>query len=230
MKWTITWLGAMTLIVSACGGGSSSVSTDHSVQAEALFNQGIESYKQRDYDKARQSLLQASTSKQLSTSQRTTLHKHLAFIYAIQKQNTEATDEFLKAFTLDDGFTLDKAEMGNPYWTPAFEDAQKQFALLSIGGNDLFVMAKDHYEKRNYDEALKYFKLTLKKIDLSLDNKVQSYKYLAFIYAIQKKTDASKEAFEKAFYLNKKFELDKGEYGNPIWTPLFDAVKKDKSK
>ncbi|MBX7150545.1 hypothetical protein K1X84_02810, partial [bacterium] len=194
------------------------------------FNQGIESYKQRDYDKARQSFTQASTSKKLSTAQMVTLHKHLAFIYAIQKQNAEAADEFLKAFTLDKSFTLDKAEMGNPYWTPAFEDAQKQFGLLSISGNDLFATAKDHYEKRNYDEALKYFNVILKKIDLALDNKIQSYKYLAFIYAIQKKTDASKDAFKKAFHLNKSFELDKGEYGNPIWTPIFDEVKKSMSK
>ncbi|NUM82033.1 tetratricopeptide repeat protein [bacterium] len=230
MKWLITWSCACTLIFSACGGSSSTISTDNSVNAEALFNQGLESYKQRDYDKARYSLLQASTSKKLSSGQMIQLHKHLAFIYAMQKQNSEAADEFLKAFTLDKDFTLDKAEMGNPFWTPAFEDAQKQFGLLSISGNDLFVTAKDHYEKRNYDEALKYFNTTLKKLDLSLDNKVQSYKYLAFIYAVQKKTDAAKEAFKKAFHLNKKFELDKGEYGNPVWTPIFDEIKKEMSK
>jgi len=212
------------VVVFACGGGVQAVDPNAGKTGDTSLNEGLQYYKVREYDKAK-ALLNQSLGLNLSRPNCIAAHKHLAFIAAIQSDSSEATRQFFEALKLDKDFTLDKAEMGNPYWTPALESAQKQYGLLTQDSAELFKMGKSLYEKREYVESQKYFDAALAKYDLSFDNKVQSYKYLAFIYSIQKKNDYAVTAFRNAFKLDKHFELDKGEYGNPLWTPLFEQAK-----
>lgn len=227
----ITLLFAGIIFFTGCGGAKSTTKEKPETPAvpkkpsgKPQLEKGMELYKARDYEGAKKNL-RSATDLDLSKSERTQAYKHLGFIFAMQKNQAEATKAFFDAFTSDDGFELESAEMGNPAWTPAYEAAQKQFTLASASGNDLLSKGKDAYSKRNYDEALSYLETAVKKTDLEGNKRADAYKLLAFAYALRKRPVDAKNAFRKAFEVNKNFELDKSEYGNPVWTPLYDEVK-----
>ena len=190
---------------------------------------GLDAYKIRDYEKAKTSFLLA-TKQKLSKNELITAHKHLAFIYAVQGNTDVAYKEFTEAFKLNKSFNLDKSELGHPAWTPAFEWAQKESALLNASGSDLFDDGKTFYLKRDHAGAKRSLEAAVNKEDLKTSKKVEAFKLLAFIYAIQNNSSQAKNAFRKAFELDNAFQLDKAEYGNPVWTPLYDEVKKQFKK
>lgn len=236
-KWIFT-ITALTLI-SACGSsGSKTITekkttetkkTETKTDFSKVLNEGIEFYKSRTFDKAK-SNFQSVIAGKVSKDQLISAHKYLAFIFAVEKNAAEAKNQFTAAFTLDKNFELDKSEMGNPVWTPAFEDAKKELTLTLMSGQECFNQGKQFYTDRNYAESIKYLEMALSRKDLSKDNQIMTHKFMAFIYAIQKHPDKAKKSFRKAFEINKQFELDKSEYGNPAWTPLYDEIKKEFQK
>lgn len=193
---------------------------------DELLNTGLRLYQERRYDKAKETLLGITNTRKLSKERMILLNKHVAFIFALEKNQKKATEYFLNAFQCDKNFLLEKAEIGNPYWMPAYEDAKKQFEQSQMNAEDLFALGKKAYTERNYDEALSLLESALRKTGLQKNKTVECHKLTAFIFAIQKKPDKAREAFQKAFAIDKNFELDKGEYGNPVWTPVYDEVKK----
>lgn len=199
------------------------------INADDALKNGIEAYKVRDYEKAKSSLHKA-TQQKLSKSNLVSAHKHLAFIYSIQGNADEAYKEFSKAFKLDKKFKLDKSEAGHPAWTPSFQWAQKESALINAKGSELFDEGKDYYSKRDNTNAIRSLEAAVSKEDLKTSRKVEAYKLLAFIYAVDRNPAQAKLAFKKAFGLDNSFQLDKSEYGNPVWTPLYDEVKKQFQK
>lgn len=209
--------------------GKEKTKTEKKAVADNSFQAGLDAYKARDYEKAR-GLLVKATQQQLSTDDVVSSHKHLAFIYALQGNHDGARKEFAKAFKLDKGFELDKSELGHPAWTPAFERVQKEFALTNAKGSDLFDDGEEFYSKRDYENAIRSLEAAVEKDDLKTVKKVAAYKLLAFVYAIKKNPAKAKDAFRKAFKLDNTFELDKSEYGNPVWTPVYDEVKKQIQK
>jgi outer membrane protein assembly factor BamD (BamD/ComL family) len=212
------------LALSGCASSSSSSGSASGEDAAALLSEGLQAYQSRNYDLAKDKLT-AVTTRKATRNQQITAFKHLAFIHAIQQNPREAKRQFLKAFYLDKDFVLDRAELGNPYWMPAFMSASKQFAFAQSSGSELYQNGKTAYEKRRYDDAINYLETAVEKKDLDTGLKVDAYKLLAFIHAVNKQPAEAKADFRRAFQLNKYFELDKSEYGNPVWTKLFDEVK-----
>jgi Tfp pilus assembly protein PilF len=194
-----------------------------------LLQSGIDAYKAREYDKAKD-LLSKAVKEKISNDDQLTAHKHLAFINALQGNADGAYKQFMRAFKLDKGFELNKSETGHPAWTPAFERAKKEAAILYAKGADLFENGKSSYSKREYDNAVKFLEAAVSKEDLKVSKKVEAYKFLAFIYAVQKNPSKARTAFTHAFKLDKEFQLDKSEYGNPVWTPLYEEAKKQFTK
>ncbi len=200
--------------------------TEPKIDYTATLTEGIEQYKNRTFDKAKEQLLKITSGK-ADKPQLVASHKYLGFIFAIEKNSREAKKHFHEAFVIDKNFELDKSEMGNPVWTPSYEEAKKEFAMTQMTGTEFFNLGKQMYAERKYDESLAYFESAASKKDLSTDNRIQSYKLTAFIYSVKKQPDKAKMAFRKAFEINRQFELDKSEYGNPVWTPLYEDVKKE---
>lgn len=194
-----------------------------------FLQSGIDAYKARDYEKAKDHLTKAVKAK-LSNDDMVSAHKHLAFIYALQGATDAAYKQFAKAFMLDKGFELDKSELGHPAWTPSFERAQKEAALTNASGSDLFAEGKKFYNKREYTKASKSLEAAVNRDDLKISKKTEAYKLLAFIYAIEKNPGQARAAFVNAFKLDKDFRLEKSEYGNPVWTPIYDEVQKQFQK
>lgn len=228
----ITAFAVMILLIVGCSSketvksrSAAPVKKEEKAISDNALQNGINAYKARDYEKAKGQFLKASEQK-ISKSDLIQAYKHLAFIYALQNNTDGAYKEFMKAFKLDKSFDLDKSELGHPSWTAAFERAKNESNLLYAKGSDLFDTGKDYYGKRDYANAVRYLEAAVTKDDLKNVKKVEAYKLLAFTYAIQKNTAQAKEAFKNAFKLDPNFQLDKSEYGNPFWTPLYDDAKK----
>lgn len=57
---------------------------------------------------------------------------------------------------------------------------------------------------------------------------VSALKYLAFSYCVTARQTLCRQQFEKALKLDPTFDLAPGEGGHPLWSPVFDRVKKAK--
>jgi hypothetical protein len=106
---------------------------------------------------------------------------------------------------------------GNPI-VPASQPPSDQGALKD--GIDL-------YNKGAYNEAIK--RLTVPEMSsASKADRVQALKYTAFSYCVTSRQTLCRQQFEKAFKLDPSFDLQPGEHGHPLWTPMFEKAKKTK--
>ena len=224
MKYLLISLVLGTSIISS--GCSTLGLSGKKYDSDSIFTQGVEAYQARQYDRAK-TLLSKAAYQNLPQSKLIETSKNLAFIHALQGNKILAIQHFLKCFELDHDFELDKAELGHPAWTPAYEEAQRQASVKYASANDLFEQGKDAYTKRNYTEAESLLLSAVGKTELKKDRKVEAHKFLAFIFAVQQRSGDARAQFRRAFELDKNFKLDKAEYGNPVWTPLYEAVKKE---
>lgn len=82
-----------------------------------------------------------------------------------------------------------------------------------------------HYENGNYPEAYHNLQRALNK-GLNWDaDKVQAYKYLAFVDCASGRERACRENFARALALDPNLELTAAEAGHPAWGPAFRSVK-----
>jgi hypothetical protein len=85
----------------------------------------------------------------------------------------------------------------------------------------------DLYNKGAYNEAIKKFNAP-EIANLSKADRLQAYKYSAFSYCVTSRQVQCRQQFEKAFKLDASFNLQPGEHGHPLWTPMFEKAKKAK--
>jgi hypothetical protein len=106
---------------------------------------------------------------------------------------------------------------GNPI-LPAAQPTPEQSALKD--GIEL-------YNKGAYNEAIK--RLTVPDMaNGSKAERVQALKYTAFSYCVTSRQTLCRQQFEKAFKIDPSFDLQPGEHGHPLWTPMFEKAKKAK--
>jgi Tfp pilus assembly protein PilF len=94
-------------------------------EAHVLFASGLRQYEAGEYAEAAESLNAALTSG-LPARERTSAHKHLAFIYCSAELEPACASEFRKALIADPGMELDDAEAGHPVWGPVFRHVQAE--------------------------------------------------------------------------------------------------------
>lgn len=83
------------------------------------------------------------------------------------------------------------------------------------------------YNRGAYNEAIKH----LGSSEISTGSKatqVLALKYMAFSYCVSSRQTLCRQAFEKAFRIDPAFDLQPGEYGHPLWGPMFAKAKKAK--
>jgi Tfp pilus assembly protein PilF len=81
-----------------------------------------------------------------------------------------------------------------------------------------------HYEEGNYRSAVRRLQFALEE-GLTLQDRVQAHKYLAFISCVSGQQLTCREEFAIALDLDPKFELTAAEAGHPMWGPVFKSVK-----
>jgi hypothetical protein len=105
---------------------------------------------------------------------------------------------------------------GNPV-VPTAPQAGSEQSLLKEG--------IELYNKGAYGEAIK--RLAAPEIAAgSKAGQVEALKYTAFSYCLTSRQTLCRQSFEKAFKLDPSFNLQAGEHGHPLWTPMFQRAKK----
>jgi hypothetical protein len=61
-----------------------------------------------------------------------------------------------------------------------------------------------------------------------VSTRVTALKYTAFSYCVTSRPAQCRQAFDKALRLDPSFNLAPGEYGHPLWGPVFAKAKKER--
>jgi hypothetical protein len=85
------------------------------------------------------------------------------------------------------------------------------------------------YDDGNFDGAIR----RLSSRDIAngpVSARVTALKYTAFSYCVTSRPVQCRQAFEKALRLDPSFKLAPGEYGHPLWGPVYAKAKKEQSR
>jgi tetratricopeptide (TPR) repeat protein len=85
------------------------------------------------------------------------------------------------------------------------------------------------YDDGRQKEATKLLRAALAS-DLSTDDQVQAYKYLAFIDCSANRRAQCRENFRRALAIDPTLELTPAESGHPVWDPIFRSLKQQQKK
>ncbi len=81
------------------------------------------------------------------------------------------------------------------------------------------------YEEGNYMSSMNALQSVLETKLADNGDKLNAYKYLAFIHCISGREKLCKDYFRKVLEVNPHFELSPAEAGHPVWGPAFRSVK-----
>lgn len=84
------------------------------------------------------------------------------------------------------------------------------------------------YDKGDYNAAIKLLNDLSELSGTNKNIQLKALKFMAFSYCLTKRQALCKQQFEKALKLDPTFDLDPGEKGHPLWSPVFSKVKKAK--
>jgi hypothetical protein len=87
----------------------------------------------------------------------------------------------------------------------------------------------DLYNDGDFNGAIR--RLSAREIASSrVPTRVTALKYTAFSYCVTARPAQCRQAFDKALRLDPSFDLAPGEYGHPLWGPVFSRAKKDRER
>lgn len=86
------------------------------------------------------------------------------------------------------------------------------------------------YEEGNYIASMNALQGVLETRLADKSDKVNAYKYLAFIHCISSREKLCREYFKKALAVDPNFDLTPAEAGHPLWGPAFRSVKGKSAK
>jgi len=89
--------------------------------AERALLAGLRAYDDGQYADSERELNKALATGLVSTKDRATAHKHLAFVYCTSQRPKPCEDAFRAARAADATFALTRAEAGHPLWGPVFK-------------------------------------------------------------------------------------------------------------
>ena len=92
--------------------------------AEKALLGGWRAYEDAQYAQAEKLLAQALQIGLVSSKDRATAHKLLAFIFCTSDRAVACETEFRRARADDPGFALSKSEAGHPQWGPVYKRVQ----------------------------------------------------------------------------------------------------------
>lgn len=92
--------------------------------AEKALLGGWRAYEDAQYPQAEKQLAQALQIGLVSTRDRATAHKLLAFIFCTSERVAACEVEFRRARAADPDFALSKSEAGHPQWGPVYKRVQ----------------------------------------------------------------------------------------------------------
>jgi len=95
-------------------------------------------------------------------------------------------------------------------------------------GQSLLNDGVELYNKGDYNGAIRRLSGAHEIWISDKPTQLQALKYMAFSYCVTGRQTLCKQQFEKALKLDPSFDLAPGEKGHPLWSPVFDKLKKAK--
>jgi Tfp pilus assembly protein PilF len=89
--------------------------------AERALLAGLRAYDDGLYADAERELAKALATGLVSSRDRASAHKHLAFVYCTSQRTAACADAFRAARAADPAFALSRAEAGHPLWGPVYK-------------------------------------------------------------------------------------------------------------
>ncbi|WP_342118800.1 TssQ family T6SS-associated lipoprotein [Pseudoduganella sp. OTU4001] len=83
------------------------------------------------------------------------------------------------------------------------------------------------YRAGNFNGAIKQLTTAPELAKAETPLQLEALKYTAFSYCVTNRVTLCRQQFDKAFKLDKTFDLNAGEKGHPLWTPSFERARKD---
>jgi Tfp pilus assembly protein PilF len=123
-------MAASAVLLAGCASGPASESTNplaaifQGDKAEQALSAGIKQFEEGEYADATKSLQNALDLGLAGDSDRTKVHKYLAFIHCVSGRQRQCRDEFRKALEINPSMELDPSETGHPIWGPEFRSAK----------------------------------------------------------------------------------------------------------
>lgn len=117
----VTWnLFFVAIALFAMGGCAiDSVKSVFQNRGQPELSAGISSYEDGKYGEAVKAL-QSALDSGLSSADRVTAHKYLAFIHCASGREKQCREEFGKALDINPRLELEPGEAGHPMWGPVF--------------------------------------------------------------------------------------------------------------
>lgn len=84
------------------------------------------------------------------------------------------------------------------------------------------------YDKGDYNAAIKHLSGASEIWKGDKASQLTALKFMAFSYCVTGRQAQCRQQFEKAFKLDRSFDLAPGEKGHPLWGPAFERAKKVK--
>ena len=81
------------------------------------------------------------------------------------------------------------------------------------------------YEEADYEHAARQLRSALNRGLRAPEDKMQAYKYLAFVDCASGRIRSCRSEFRNALQVDPKFELAPAEAGHPVWGPVFRNAK-----
>jgi len=81
------------------------------------------------------------------------------------------------------------------------------------------------YEDGDYTAAMTILQSLLDNQSATNKEKLEAYKYMAFIHCVSSRERLCRESFKKAFELDPNFNLSPAEAGHPVWGPVFSSER-----
>ena len=100
----------------------------------------------------------------------------------------------------------------------------------SSASKNMLNKAVVNFEEGNYIASMAAFNEVLQAKNADADDKVISYKYMAFIHCVSGREKQCYDSFKNALTLKQSFELTTAEAGHPVWGPVFRSAKGKRSK
>ncbi len=86
------------------------------------------------------------------------------------------------------------------------------------------------YEEGNYKDSVKLLQEALTEGLSDTEDQVEAHKYLAFIHCVSGRRKECTNEFKIVLELDPNFELQAAEVGHPLWGPVYNSVKGEKTK
>ena len=211
------------VLVAACTGCAQLGELVDTTKAHVRMIAGLRQFDSGNHEAAAKTLSSA-LGMNLSTKDRATTHKHLAFIHCSAGRERACREEFRRALTANPAMKLDAAEAGHPVWGPSFRAVS---GAAAFGGTSALGAALKQYEDGYYEESAKKLQ---EAIDLGVPDKqrANAHKHLAFIHCASSRERECRDEFRKALAADPSLELAPAEAGHPVWGPIFRSLKAGK--